>query len=132
LKPKAGEAAAGAGSAMSGIPFIGPVLAVAAIAAVLAAVMAAVSKSKSANSYATGGIVGGNSPSGDNVISFLNSGEGVLTKQGIANAGALMEAGSLPNNLHLSTEISGTNLRVVMDNDNRSKGGSRGAYSRIK
>ena len=129
---KAGEAAAGAGSAMSGIPFIGPVLAVAAIAAVLAAVMAAVSKSKSANSYATGGIVGGNSPSGDNVISFLNSGEGVLTKQGIANAGALMEEGSLANNLHLSTEISGTNLRVVLDNDNRSKGGSRGAYSRIK
>ena len=129
---KAGEAAAGAGSAMSGIPFIGPILAVAAIAAVLAAVMAAVSKSKSANSYATGGIVGGNSPSGDNVISFLNSGEGVLTKQGIATAGALMEEGSLANNLHLSTEISGTNLRVVLDNDNRSKGGSRGAYSRIK
>jgi hypothetical protein len=130
---KAGEAAAGAGEAMSGIPIVGPILAIAAIAAVLAAIFAATSKAKNAgNSFSGGGIVGGSMPSGDNVISFLNSGEGVLTKQGIANAGALMEAGSLPNNLHLSTEISGTNLRVVMDNDNRSKGGSRGAYSRIK
>ena len=45
---------------------------------------------------------------------------------------ALMENDGLANNLHLSTDVSGTNLRIVLDNDNRSKGGSRGAYSRIK
>lgn len=129
---KAGEAAAGAGSAVSAIPIVGPILAVAAIGAVLAAVLSAVNKSKSANSYSTGGMVGGNSPSGDNVVAWLNSGEGVLTANGVSNAKTLAEGSSLPNNLHLSTEISGTNLRVVLDNDNRSKGGSRGAYSRIK
>ena len=129
---KAGEAAAGAGSAVSAIPIVGPILAVAAIGAVLAAVLSAVNKSKSANSYSTGGMVGGNSPSGDNVIAWLNSGEGVLTANGVSNAKTLAEGSNLRDNLHLSTEISGTNLRVVLDNDNRSKGGSRGAYSRIK
>jgi hypothetical protein len=129
---KAGEAAAGAGSAMSGIPFVGPILAVAAIAAVLAAVMAAVSKSKSANSYSTGGMVGGNMTSGDNVVAWLNSGEGVLTENGVNNARTLAEGSNIQDNLHLSTDVSGTNLRIVLDNDNRSKGGSRGAYSRIK
>ena len=31
-------------------------------------------------------------------------------------------------NLRLSTEISGSNLRVVLNNDNRSRGGSRDVY----
>ena len=94
--------------------------------------MAAVKKSKAANSYSGGGEVGGNSPSGDNVIAWLNSGEGVLTRNGVSNAKTLAEGGSLPDNLHLSLDVSGTKLRIVLDNDNRSKGGSRGAYSRIK
>jgi len=128
---KAGEAAAGAGEAMSGIPIVGPILAIAAIAAVLAAIFAATSKAKNAgNSFSGGGMVGGNMPSGDNVVAYLNSGEGVLTKNGVANANALAQQSSLTDNLHLSTEISGTNIRVVLDNDNRSKGGSRGHYSR--
>jgi hypothetical protein len=66
------------------------------------------------------------------VVAWLNSGEGVLTENGVNNAKTLAEGSSIQDNLHLSTEISGTNLRVVLDNDNRSKGGSRGAYSRIK
>lgn len=129
---KAGEAAAGAGSAVSAIPILGPVLAVAAIGTVLGAVMAAVKKSKAANSYSGGGEVGGNSPSGDNVIAWLNSGEGVLTRNGVNNAKTLAEGSNLRDNLRLYCDVSGTNLRIVLDNDNRSKGGSRGAYSRIK
>ena len=89
-------------------------------------------KSATAGSYASGGIVPGTSYSGDNTIIAANAGEVVLNRAQQTNLAGQLEAGSLPNNLHLSTEISGTNLRIVLDNDNRSKGGSRGAYSRIK
>jgi hypothetical protein len=89
-------------------------------------------KQATAGSYANGGVVPGSSFSGDNTIIAANAGEVVLNRAQQTNLASQLEAGSLPNNLHLSTEISGTNLRVVMDNDNRSKGGSRGAYSRIK
>jgi len=89
-------------------------------------------KSATSGSYASGGVVPGSSFSGDNTIIAANAGEVVLNRAQQTNLASQLEAGSLTNNLHLSTEISGTNLRVVLDNDNRSKGGSRGAYSRIK
>ena len=100
--------------------------------ATMLSTIAAIKSATSTNSFSSGGMVGGNSPSGDNIIARLNSGEGVLTANGVSNAKTLAEGSNLRDNLHLSTEISGTNLRVVLDNDNRSKGGSRGAYSRIK
>lgn len=100
--------------------------------ATMLSTIAAIKSATSTNSFSGGGMVGGNSPSGDNIIARLNSGEGVLTANGVSNAKTLAEGSNIKDNLHLSTEISGTNLRVVLDNDNRSKGGSRGAYSRIK
>lgn len=124
-----GEAAAGAGKAMAGIPVVGPILAVAAIEAVLAAVMAAVSKAKSAkNSFSTGGMVGGNKMSGDNVVAFLNSGEGVLTAQGVRNAGNMLAAQGVQQNMQLTTRVSGTDLMVCLDSTNRARGGKRGEY----
>ena len=124
-----GEAASGAGKAMSGIPIVGPVLAVAAIAAVIAAIIAAVSKAKSAkNSFSHGGMVGGNSPSGDNVVAFLNSGEGVLTAQGVQNTGNLLAAQGVQQNMQLTTRVSGTDLMVCLDSTNRARGGKRGEY----
>lgn len=127
----AGKAAASAGDAVAGIPIVGPVLAVAAVAAVLAAILASVSKAKSsAGNYAVGGIVPGSSFSGDNLTANVNSGELILNR---AQQGAI--AGQLNSNpmgnLRLSTEISGTNLRIVMNNDNRARGGQRGFYSEI-
>lgn len=124
------EAAAGAGKAMAGIPIVGPVLAIAAIAAVLAAVLAATSKAKSAGKFAQGGVVGGNSYSGDRLMAYVNSGETILTPSQADKAMAGIQ-GNPMQNLQLSTEISGTNLRIVMNNDNRSKGGSRGYYANI-
>ena len=89
-------------------------------------------KSATSGSYASGGVVPGTSFSGDNTIIAANAGEVVLNRAQQTNLASQLEAGSLSNNLHLSTDVSGTNLRIVLDNDNRSKGGSRGAYSRIK
>lgn len=124
------EAASGAGKAMSAIPIVGPILAVAAIAAVLAAIMASKSKAKSVGKFAGGGVVGGNSYSGDRLMAYVNSGETILTPSQADKAMAGIQ-GNPMQNLQLSTEISGTNLRVVLNNDNRSKGGSRGYYANI-
>ena len=124
------EAASGAGKSVSWIPIVGPILAVAAIAAVLAAVLAATSKAKSAGKFAQGGVVGGNSYSGDRLMAYVNSGETILTPSQADKAMAGIQ-GNPMQNLQLSTEISGTNLRIVLNNDNRSKGGSRGYYANI-
>ena len=105
--------------------------ATAGLATMVSTIAAIKSATSGAKGYAEGGMVGGNSYSGDNIVARLNSGEGVLTAQGVQNA-ASMAANSNPmQNLQLSTEISGTNLRVVLNNDNRSKGGSRGYYANI-
>ena len=126
------EAAAGAGKAMAGIPIVGPVLAVAAIAAVLAAVLAATSKAKSsAGNYAVGGIVPGSSFSGDNLTANVNSGELILNR---AQQGAI--AGQLPGaaqqTVMVEGRISGKDILLSANNTNRAAGGSRGYYTKVK
>lgn len=87
-------------------------------------------KSATSGSYASGGIIPGNSFSGDNLTANVNSGELILNRaQQGAIAGQL--EGNPMGNMRLSTEISGTNLRIVMNNDNRARGGQRGFYSEI-
>ena len=127
----AAASSAEAGEAVAGIPIVGPILAVAAIAAVLAATFAAMSKAKSAGKFASGGIVPGNSFSGDNQWAQVNAGELILSKSQQSNVANALTGNNPMGNLRLSTEISGTNLRIVMNNDNRSKGGSRGYYANI-
>ena len=116
---------------MSSIPIIGPILAVAAIAAVLAAILSSKSKAKSAGKFAEGGIIPGNSFSGDNQWAQVNAGEVILSRSQSQNIANQLEGNNPMSNMRLSTEISGTNLRVVLNNDNRSRGGSRTFYSEI-
>lgn len=127
----AAEAATEAGSAVADIPIVGPVLAVAAIAAVLGATIAAMSKAKNAGNFAIGGVVGGNSFSGDNMIAHVNSGETILTAAQTGRVESMLSNNPMQN-LQLSTQVSGADLRIVLNNDNRSRGGSRGYYSNIK
>ena len=123
-----GFAQAAASPATGAAGVFGWIAAATAGVATMASTIAAI---KSATGFASGGMVGGSSYSGDNIVARLNSGEGVLTAKGVENAAAMANSSNPMQNLQLSTEISGTNLRIVMNNDNRSKGGSRGYYANI-
>ena len=126
----AAASSAEAGSAVAGIPIVGPILAVAAIAAVLAATMVAISKAKSAGSFSNGGIVGGNSFSGDNLLASVNSQEVVLNAAQTQNlAGQLRE--SQPT-IGIVGRISGRDILLAADNSNASRGGRRGTYANVK
>ena len=124
------ESSTAAGKSVAGIPIVGPILAVAAIAAVLAASFAAMSKAKSAGKFANGGIVPGNNYN-DGLVANVSSGELILNRAQQDSIAGQLSNNNPMQNLQLSTEISGTNLRIVMNNDNRSKGGSRGYYANI-
>lgn len=67
--------AAKAGESVSSIPYVGPILAVAAIASVMAAIVGMIA---SAKSFATGGIIDGKTSVGDYNIARVNGGEMIL------------------------------------------------------
>lgn len=67
----AADAGAKAASSVAGIPVVGPILAVGAVASIIAALM-------SIPKFEHGGIVGGASYSGDNILARVNSGEMIL------------------------------------------------------
>ena len=126
-------AAAEGGKAVSGIPIVGPILAVAAIAAIAAAIAAAFSKTEY---HANGGFVGMNGitpfkPMGTDVVpAMLTPGEYVMSRQEVAAANQMAGAGLRSQTIIVKGEVSGRALRMVMDNDNRAAGGSRGLYAR--
>lgn len=114
---KGAEAAAGAGQSVSGIPIVGPALAVAAIAAVIAAILSAISK---AQKFAGGGIVGGNSFSGDKILAGLNSREMVLNQKQQANLFKLLNEGRIRNDSfntgNVTFKIHGSDLVGTLNN----------------
>lgn len=76
------EAAAGSAASSSGIPGIGWIIGLGAMAATLAGVMAMINSNKGAaqpKGFATGGIVDYGTPSGDNTVARVNRGEGIFT-----------------------------------------------------
>jgi hypothetical protein len=111
---KAGSAAAGAASSVASIPFIGPILAVAAIATVMAALLPLLSK------HAGGGIIGGNSIVGDKQLVRVNSGEMILNQQQQANLFAQLHSqSSQSNNTNIRFRIEGSDLVGILDNYNK-------------
>ena len=113
-------AAAKAGESVSSIPYVGPVLAIAAIAAVMAAIIAAIS---SAQSFSTGGVVGGNSYTGDKILARLNSQEVVLNKNQQNKLWGMMNNTESNNNNNIGGQvefkIQGTQLVGVLNNMNK-------------
>lgn len=98
----------GAGSAVASIPYVGPAMAIAAIASVIAA-LANIPK------FADGGIVGGSSYYGDRILARLNSGELVLNQS--QQVGLLNMIDRPTQNIHLdgAFRVSGRDLRLVLD-----------------
>lgn len=69
------KAVTGAAASQSGIPYIGPILAVAAVAGILALIAA------SSQKFASGGIVQGNTKYGDKLLARVNAGEAILNQR---------------------------------------------------
>lgn len=127
----AAESSSAAGKAVAGIPIVGPILAVAAIAAVLAATFAAMSKAKSAGKFAQGGIIPGNSFSGDNQIASVNAGELILSRSQQATIAGQLQ-GAAQQTIMVEGRISGKDILLSANNTNRAAGGSRGYYTKVK
>lgn len=85
-------AVTGAASSVAGIPMVGWLLAGAAVASVVAAMI-------SVPKFATGGIVGGGSYSGDKIPSLLNAGEMVLNTRQQANLFNQLDRGQSGNSV---------------------------------
>ena len=110
-------AAAGGASAVSSIPVVGPVLAVAAVAAIVAAIIAGMQK------FSTGGIVGGNSFSGDKTVARVNSGEAVLTRQQQSTLFDILNGKTSVGGGQVEFKIRGSDLIGAINNENMRRRG---------
>jgi len=125
-----GFAQAAASPATGAAGVFGWIAAATAGVATMVSTIAAI-KSATSGGFANGGIVPGNSFSGDNLRTSdygINAGELILNR---AQQGAI--AGQLNSNpmgnMQLETRISGTDMLIFLNNTNRSLGGSRSFYS---
>jgi len=133
----AGSAIAEAGTGSAGGPWGWIAFAISATATMVSTI-AAIKSATSAN-YAQGGIVGGNSFSGDNMRGILpngeliglNSGETVLTA---AQTGVLANAmkSNPMGNLNIEGILDGETIRLVLVNNALRRGGNRGEYAITK
>ena len=117
--------------AAAGGPFAWIAATVAGIANMISAITAIKSATSSGKGFANGGIVPGNSFSGDNLHTSdygINSGELVLNRAQTANLASQLTNSGI-GNLRLTTELSGENIRIALSNNNRRRGGSRGEYA---
>ena len=104
-------AATGAASSVAAIPILGPIMAVAAIGSIIAA-FASIPK------FADGGIIGGSSFIGDNMIARVNSGEMILNGTQQRNLFNLLDGkgGSIGSSASVEFKISGKDLVGTLNN----------------
>ena len=99
---------------------------VAAVATGLATMVSTISAIHSATGYADGGIIKGNSFSGDNIMANggaigLNAGELVLNRAQQGNLAAQLEGGGMQN-MMLETTLRGEDIRIALNNNGRRTG----------
>lgn len=111
----------------------GPFAWIAATVSGIATMVGTIAAIKNATQgFADGGMVEGNSYSGDNIVARLNSGEGVLTAAGVRNAQAMASNTNPMGGMQLEALVSGESLRLVLANNASRRGGSRGQYAITK
>lgn len=99
---------------------------IAAATAGLATMVATIASIKNVTKgYAEGGIVPGNSYSGDNQWARLNAGEVILNRAQAANVASSLQSDGMQG-YHLETVLSGEDLRVVLNRNSVRRG--RGEY----
>jgi hypothetical protein len=122
------EAAMNAYAAMAGIPFVGPALGAAA-AATATAYGAEQIAGITAQKMATGGVVAGNSYSGDRVPVRANSGEMMLTKEDQMNLLSMLRGNNTAVNrspLQINVQIDSKTIgRAVVDYNKLKRSGLR-------
>lgn len=106
---KVTETVAKTTSAYASLPFIGVALAGAAVGALLAML------TQNAGKFATGGIVGGNSYSGDKVMAMVNSGEMILNQSQQARLFKMANAGAVGGGGVQQTVVVGGTLTAQAD-----------------
>lgn len=116
------ETATAAGKAVSWIPVVGPVLAVAAIGTIMGVLLSVISKSK----FANGGIVQGPSKIGDFNLVRVNGGELILNQRQQKNLFDMIDKNRV-NTVNNTTgnvvfTIQGDKLVGVIDNYNKKRG----------
>ena len=101
---------------------------IAAAAAGTAAMVTTISaiKSATAGSYEQGGIVPGNSYTGDRLTANVNSGELILSMAQSDRIANLLRNGNSMQNMHLTATIKGTDIQLALNNTARQQG--RGTY----
>ena len=110
--------ALGFGQAVASAGSMGPWAWLAYVAAGTAALATTISTVHSLTGYAQGGIVKGNSYSGDNIYggpyAMVNAGELVLTKAQQGNLASQLQEGGM-RNMNLSGRIRGTDIILSVD-----------------
>ena len=114
---KASEAVAGATASGAKLPFPGNLIAIAIGVGHVLAVLANLHK------FATGGIVGGNSYSGDKQLARVNSGEMILNKQQQATLFNAIKSGNFGGGGDITFKLRGTDIiGAIRNTERRAKG----------
>lgn len=107
----ASVAASGGAAAVAGIPIVGPVLAAGAVLSIMGALM-------NIPKFELGGIVPGNSYSGDKMLARVNSGELILNRAQQNNLAGALQSGT---NGKVRFEIEGSRLVGILEQEARKR-----------
>lgn len=118
---KQGEAMASGVAGASALPFPASIAAIASIVATIASTFTSILSAVGA--FANGGVVGGNSYTGDKLFARVNSGEMILNQRQQRNLNNMLDTNTMPKaggtNVTVQGVIRGTDLMLVQRNTSK-------------